>query len=47
MWKIDVKTGLVSSPAVAKRYEAEDAILSGRAGNLSALNVGSISLTSF
>lgn len=34
MWKVDVKTGVVSTPTVAKRYEAEDAIISGRAGNL-------------
>jgi hypothetical protein len=33
MWKIDVDTGVVTSPTVAKRYEAEDAIISGRAGN--------------
>jgi hypothetical protein len=33
MWKIDVKTGVISTPSTAKRYEAEDAHLSGRAGD--------------
>ncbi|ORY72065.1 Arabinanase/levansucrase/invertase [Pseudomassariella vexata] len=30
MWKVDVNTGVVSYPATKKRYEAEDADLSGR-----------------
>lgn len=32
MWKVDVNTGVVSFPTTKKRYEAEDAVLSGRAG---------------
>lgn len=32
MWNVDVSTGIVSFPTVAKRYEAEHAKLSGRAG---------------
>jgi hypothetical protein len=32
MWKVNVSTGVVSFPTVAKRYEAESAELSGRAG---------------
>ncbi|PQE04672.1 glycosyl hydrolase family 43 protein [Rutstroemia sp. NJR-2017a BBW] len=32
MWKVNVSTGLVSFPTVARRYEAESAELSGRAG---------------
>lgn len=32
MWKIDVNTGEVSYPTTKKRYEAENASLSGRAG---------------
>ncbi|OTB03937.1 carbohydrate-binding module family 35 protein [Hypoxylon sp. CI-4A] len=31
MWKVDVKTGVVSYPSTKKRYEAEHANLSGRA----------------
>ncbi|KAH8679683.1 Arabinanase/levansucrase/invertase [Tricladium varicosporioides] len=31
MWKVDTKTGEVSWPSTAKRYEAENAIISGRA----------------
>lgn len=36
MWKINVNTGVVSTPSIAKRYEAEMAHISGRAGNESA-----------
>lgn len=32
MWKVDVKTGVVSYPSTLKRYEAEHAVLSGRTG---------------
>lgn len=32
MWKIDVNTGVVSYPKTKKRYEAGEAVLSGRAG---------------
>lgn len=32
MWKVDVNTGVVSYPSTKKRYEAEEADLSGRAG---------------
>jgi hypothetical protein len=45
MWKIDVDSGLVSTPSTAKRYEAEDAHISGRAGNAIVLDVLLISLT--
>lgn len=31
MWKVDVNTGVVSYPTTKKRYEAEDAVLSGAA----------------
>ncbi|KAE8446598.1 hypothetical protein EG329_011791 [Mollisiaceae sp. DMI_Dod_QoI] len=31
MWKVDVNTGVISYPTTKKRYEAEDAILTGRA----------------
>ncbi|KAL1872354.1 hypothetical protein Daus18300_004324 [Diaporthe australafricana] len=31
MWKVDVNTGVVSYPSTKKRYEAEEADLSGRA----------------
>ena len=31
-WKVDVNTGEVSYPSTLKRYEAEDAALSGEAG---------------
>ncbi|KAK7397899.1 hypothetical protein QQX98_012734 [Neonectria punicea] len=31
MWKVDVNTGVVSWPTTKKRYEAEDAVLLGRA----------------
>ncbi|CZR60141.1 uncharacterized protein PAC_10037 [Phialocephala subalpina] len=31
MWKIDVGTGVVSYPTTKKRYEAEDAVITGRA----------------
>ena len=31
-WKVDVNTGVVSTPSLTRRYEAEHAILSGRAG---------------
>lgn len=34
MWRVDVNTGVVSYPTTKKRYEAEDAIISGRAGKL-------------
>jgi hypothetical protein len=34
MWAVDVNTGVVSFPKSKKRYEAEDAIRSGRAGEL-------------
>ena len=32
MWKVDPNTGVVSYPSTKKRYEAPDALLSGRAG---------------
>jgi hypothetical protein len=32
MWAVDVNTGELSFPSSKRRYEAEDAILSGRAG---------------
>jgi hypothetical protein len=32
MWKVDPASGVVSYPTTKKRYEAEDAQLSGRAG---------------
>jgi hypothetical protein len=32
MWKVDVDTGELSYPNTKKRYEAEDAILTGSAG---------------
>lgn len=35
MWRIDVNTGVVSYPTTKKRYEAEEADLSGRAGTYS------------
>ncbi|KAH8591134.1 Arabinanase/levansucrase/invertase [Bisporella sp. PMI_857] len=31
MWKVDTKTGVVSWPSSKKRYEAEDAVITGRA----------------
>ena len=34
MWKVDTKTGVVSWPVSKKRYEAEHAIITGRAGEL-------------
>jgi hypothetical protein len=35
MWTIDVDTGVVTVPATGKRYEAEHAEISGRAGTYS------------
>lgn len=32
MWKVDTTTGVVSYPSSKKRYEAENALISGRAG---------------
>lgn len=32
MWAVDISTGVVSVPSTKKRYEAEHAVISGRAG---------------
>lgn len=32
MWRVDVNTGVIAYPTTKKRYEAEDALLTGRAG---------------